>query len=122
MTRPQPAPMLTTVDGYIAAYPAAVQEVLERIRAIIRAAAPTARERISYRLPTYDLPGGTLHFGAFKSHIGLYPPVRDPQFQARVAPYRGEKGNLQFPFDRPIPYDLIEDIAAARAKGRAPAR
>lgn len=115
MRRPPSAPNPASVEAYIAAAPFEAQAVLEKIRAIIRAAQPRARERISYGMPTWDLPGGALHVGAFKTHIGLFPPVREPGLQDRVAPYRGEKGNLRFPLDRPVPYDLIADIVAARA-------
>jgi uncharacterized protein YdhG (YjbR/CyaY superfamily) len=102
-----------TVETYVAACAPAAREALERIRAIVQAVAPGTRERISYRMPSFDLPGGLLHAGAFKAHIGLYPPIRDPELQDRIAPYRGPKGNLQLPLDA-VPYDLIEAIVRAR--------
>jgi uncharacterized protein YdhG (YjbR/CyaY superfamily) len=105
-----------TVDDYISAFPAETQRVLQDIRETIRRAAPTARERISYRMPTFALDRDIIHFGAFKGHIGLYPPVREPELQSRVLPYRGEKGNLRFPLDQPIPHDLIADIVKARVE------
>jgi len=77
-----------------------------------------ATERISYGIPSLYLDGVIVHFGAFKGHIGLYPPVRDPELANRIAIYRGEKGNLRFPLDRPIPYDLIGDIVKSRVKAR----
>lgn len=103
-----------TVDDYIAAFPADTQQVLQRIRETILRAAPGARERISYKMPTFALEKDIVHFGAFKGHIGLYPPVRESDLQSRVLPYRGEKGNLRFPLDQPIPYGLIADIVKAR--------
>jgi uncharacterized protein YdhG (YjbR/CyaY superfamily) len=106
-------PQPSTVEGYLAACPSAAREALERIRAIVATAAPGTRERISYRMPAFDLPGGLLHVGAFKAHIGLYPPIRDPALQDRIAPYRGEKGNLRLPLDA-VPYDLVEAIVRAR--------
>jgi uncharacterized protein YdhG (YjbR/CyaY superfamily) len=106
----------TTVDEYISAFPADIQKVLQKVRETIRKVAPTARERISYNLPTFSLDKDIIHFGAFKEHIGLYPPVRDPELQGRIAMYRGEKGNLRFPLDQPIPYDLIADIVNCRVK------
>ena len=52
-----------------------------------------------------------VHFAAFKNHIGLYPPVSgDAELQQALAPYAGEKGNLRFPLDQPIPFGLIERI------------
>jgi uncharacterized protein YdhG (YjbR/CyaY superfamily) len=105
-----------TVDDYISAFPAEIQRVLQDIRETIRRAAPTARERISYRMPTFALDRDIIHFGAFRGHIGLYPPVREQELQSRALSYRGEKGNLRFPLDQPIPHDLIADIVKARVE------
>jgi uncharacterized protein YdhG (YjbR/CyaY superfamily) len=107
----------TTVDGYIAAFPPEVQRILQRVRQVVREAAPEAREVISYRMPALRQGGVLVYFAAFKNHIGLYPPVRgDAALEEAIAPYAGEKGNLRFPFDEPIPYDLIARIAALRLK------
>jgi uncharacterized protein YdhG (YjbR/CyaY superfamily) len=58
-----------------------------------------------------------VHFAAFKNHIGLYPPVRsDKELGEALAPYAGEKGNLRFPLDQPIPYGLIERIVKHKLK------
>jgi len=58
-----------------------------------------------------------VYFAAFKAHIGFYPPVRgDAGLEKAVTPYAGEKGNLRFPLDRPIPYRLIERIVKHRVK------
>ena len=106
-----------TVDEYIDAFPSDVQAVLEKIRQTVRAAAPEAEERISYRMPSFVLEGVLIYFAAFKQHIGLYPPVRgDASLEKAVAPFAGEKGNLRFPLDRPIPYALITRIVKFRAK------
>lgn len=67
-------------------------------------------------MPTFALDRDIIHFGAFKGHIGLYPPVREQELQSRALPYRGEKGNLRFPLDQPIPHDLIADIVKARVE------
>jgi uncharacterized protein YdhG (YjbR/CyaY superfamily) len=68
-------------------------------------------------MPTFTLKGNLVHFAAFKEHIGLYPPVKgDEKLQAALAPYRGQKGNLKFPLDEPIPYDLIRSIVRFRVK------
>jgi uncharacterized protein YdhG (YjbR/CyaY superfamily) len=57
-----------------------------------------------------------VYFAAFKNHIGLYPPITgDASVAKAVSPYAGEKGNLRFPLDQPIPYPLIERIAKFRA-------
>lgn len=115
MATARPAPR--TIDEYIASFPPDIRSILERIRSTIRAAAPDAREGISYRIPTFTLNGVLVYFAAFKHHIGLYPPVAgDARLMAAVSPYAGEKGNLKFPLDRPIPYGLIERIVKQRVK------
>ena len=112
-TRPKPQ----SIDEYIAAFSPDVRAILRRTRRTIRAAAPDAQEAISYRIPTFTLDGVLVYFAAFKNHIGLYPPVKgDARLEKAIAPYAGEKGNLRFPLDRPIPYGLIERIVEFRVR------
>jgi uncharacterized protein YdhG (YjbR/CyaY superfamily) len=106
-----------TIDKYIAKCPPDVQEILEKIRDTIRRAAPGAHEAISYQIPTFKLDGNLVHFAAFKKHIGFYPPVKgDARLVKAVARYAGPKGNLRFPLDQPIPYDLIKRVVTLRVK------
>jgi uncharacterized protein YdhG (YjbR/CyaY superfamily) len=105
------------IDEYIASFSPEIQSILEKIRLTIRLAAPEAQEKISYRIPTFTLMGNLIHFAAFKKHIGLYPPVNgDEKLKAQISRYRGEKGNLKFPLDEPIPYALIRKIVKLRVK------
>ena len=106
----------TTIDEYIALYPPDVQAILQKVRATIRKAVPAAEEAISYRMPAFVLDGHLVYFGAFKTHIGLYPPVRDAILRRETAAYAGDRGNLRFPLDKPIPYALIARIAKVRAQ------
>ncbi len=104
------------IDAYIAAAAPAARPALERIREIAGKAAPSAREVISYRMPALRGHGMLIYFAAFKTHIGLYPPVKgDEALIADLAPYRGPKGNLQFPLNQPMPYDLIERVVRHQA-------
>jgi len=110
----KPAPP-STIDEYIAGVPAAVQATLQAVRQAVHRAAPQAQECISYRIPAFRQDGMLVYFAAFKNHIGFYPPVRgDAQLMKAVAPYAGEKGNLRFPLDEPMPLALIEDITRLR--------
>jgi uncharacterized protein YdhG (YjbR/CyaY superfamily) len=105
------------IDEYIASFSPEVQAILEKIRVTIRDAAPDAQETISYNMPAFRLNGVLVYFAAFKKHIGLYPPVRgDARLEKAISKYAGEKGNLQFPHDQPIPYALIERIVKLRMK------
>jgi len=107
------------IDEYITSFSPEVQSILEKIRLTIREAAPEAEEKISYQMPTFALMGNLVHFAAFKKHIGLYPPVKgDEKLNAEISPYKGEKGNLKFPLDEPIPYTLISRIVKFRVKER----
>lgn len=103
--------------SYASRFPQDVQDLLGRVRATIKQAVPAATETISYNMPAFKLHDTVIaYFAAFKTHIGLYPPVRSPAALKRAAAaYAGPKGNLQFPYARPIPYDLIARIARARA-------
>ncbi len=103
-----------TIDEYIALQPEEVRPILERIRATISQAAPDAAEKIGYGMPTFVLAGNLVHFGAFKRHIGFFPPVRDPKLRQEAAEYEGEKGNLRFPLNAPMPYELIARLVKAR--------
>lgn len=114
---PNPSSSPATIDEYIAGFPSDVRSILERIRATVRQAAPEAEETISYRMPAFKQRGILIYFAAFKHHIGIYPPVRgDEKLQGEIAPYKGEKGNLKFPLDEPIPYPLIKKIVKSRLK------
>lgn len=120
----------TTIDGYLAACPAAVQPALRKLREVIHAAAPGAGERIAYGMPTFTCDGVLVHFAAFPKHVGFYPtPSGIERFRDRLEGYVVGKGSIQFPLDRPIPYGLVRDIVRfrvaenrARAGTKPPAR
>ena len=104
-----------SMDSYIASYPDEVQKILERVRCTIREAAPDAEETINYGIPTFTLKGNLVHFAAFKNHIGFYPaPSGIEKFKNELAVYKGAKGSVQFPFEKPIPFDLISRIVRFR--------
>lgn len=117
-----------TIDEYIALFPKDIQDILQKIRATIREAAPEAEETIKYQAATFTLKGNLVHFAAFQNHIGFYPtPSGIEKFQEELKGYQQAKGSVQFPLNRPIPYDLIrkivefrveENIERAAAKGK----
>jgi uncharacterized protein YdhG (YjbR/CyaY superfamily) len=109
-------PLSSSIDEYIAAFPADIQRILSEIRATIHAAIPEATEKISYGMPTFYLQGNLVHFAAFKNHIGFYPtPDGIEEFQAELAHYESSKGTVRFPLIQPIPLDLFARIARYRA-------
>jgi uncharacterized protein YdhG (YjbR/CyaY superfamily) len=102
----------TTIEGYISTFPADIQAILENMRQAIQKAAPEAAETMSYGIPTFNLNGKHLvFFAGWKHHISLYPiPAGDEAFQQEISHYKRAKGTIQFPLDKPIPYDLVEQI------------
>ena len=62
------------------------------------------------------------YIAAFKKHIGLYPPVADAALRPQLARYAGPNGNLKFPLDEPIPYELVGKVVAARLLDKARGR
>lgn len=107
----------TTIDEYTALFPPDVRAILERLRATIRQAAPEAKEKISYGIPTFTLHGNLIHFAAYKNHIGLYPGATAiERFQDALAPYETSKGTIRFPLDAPLPLELIKRIVEDRVQ------
>lgn len=101
-----------TIDEYITAQPESVQPFLHQIRDTIRAALPCAEERISWSMPTYWSEHNIIHFAAFKKHIGLYPGEKAIEhFAERLAQYKTSKGGVQLPYSKPLPLELIAEIA-----------
>jgi uncharacterized protein YdhG (YjbR/CyaY superfamily) len=107
-----------TFDEYIETFPKDVQSILKKIRQTIREEVPKAEETISYQMPAFRLNNRNLvYFAAFKHHIGFYPsPSGTEAFNKELTPYKHSKGSIQFPLDKPIPYDLIKKIVKFRAK------
>ena len=104
-----------SIDEYIKQFPPGIQQKLEEIRAVIRSAATEATEKISYQMPTFYLEGNLVHFAAFKNHIGFFPtPSGVEQFKDELLAYKTSKGAIQFPLDKPIPFDLIRRITTFR--------
>lgn len=105
------------IEAYILGFPEPVQQLLREVRRVVTLAAPDAQEVISYRMPALRQKGMLVYYAAFKHHIGLYPPVRgDAALVQAAAPYAGEKGNLRFPYDQPLPLELIERIVRYRVR------
>lgn len=101
-----------TIDAYIAEQPESVQPLLIQVRDTIRAAIPEAEERISWRMPTFWRKHNIIHLASFKNHIGLYPGVEAVvHFADRLTEYNSSKGAIQFPYKKPIPLELIAEIA-----------
>jgi uncharacterized protein YdhG (YjbR/CyaY superfamily) len=115
-----------SVDDYMASQPETSQEVLQRVRDIIRKALPGAEEVISYQIPAFKVESQpAIYFAGWKEHYSLYPVTEKTQaaFKDELAPYKMSKGTVRFPLDQRVPAKLIGQIAKFRAKEVAePAR
>ncbi|MDD2796973.1 MAG: DUF1801 domain-containing protein [Bacteroidales bacterium] len=104
-----------TIDEYIATFPHEIQMLLLQMRTTIREAAPQAEEVISYGMPAFKQNGMLVYFAAFSKHIGFYPTSSGIEvFQEELSNYVGGKGSVQFPFNQPLPLDLVKKIVAFR--------
>ena len=107
----------TTIDEYISAQTEDIQPVLVKVREVIRAAAPDAAEKIAWQMPTYRQGENLIHFSAHKKHLGIHPGALDcfpNELIKRLASYKTSKGSIQFPYNKPIDYELIADITRWR--------
>ena len=104
-------------DEYIASFREDKAEILEKFRATIKKAAPGAEDAISYGIPAFKLNGLLVWFAGHNKHIGFYPRVSAIEaFKKELAAYKGAKGSVQFPFDKPMPWGLVNRIVKFRVK------
>jgi uncharacterized protein YdhG (YjbR/CyaY superfamily) len=106
-----------TIDAYLSALSADQRKALEKLRQTIRAVAPGAEERISYRLPAFRLDGKMLvAFGARASHCAFYP-MSSSTVEAHadeLAGYDTSPGTIRFRADKPLPATLVRKLVKAR--------
>ena len=105
------------IDDYIALQSPDIRDRLELIRSIIKQEAPLATECIKYAMPTYVHQGNLVHFSACKNHLGFYPaPSGILAFSNQLTPYHCSKGAIHFPYNKPLPTELIKEIVQFRVK------
>lgn len=104
-------------EDYLDRFPREVQQRLQKLRMAIKRAAPQAKEKISYGIPSFTLNGMLVWFAAFKNHIGFYPRTSAiAAFKKELSAYKGAKGSVQFPFEKPLPLSLISRMVKFRVK------
>jgi uncharacterized protein YdhG (YjbR/CyaY superfamily) len=105
------------VEAYLAQVPEPARSTLEKMRAMIRAAAPKeATEAISYKIPSFQYKGGLVWYAAFKRHCSFFPMDHSLEagFAEVLKQYKTSKGTIQFPVDKPLPKALVARIVKAR--------
>jgi uncharacterized protein YdhG (YjbR/CyaY superfamily) len=113
----KPTEPFSTVDEYMALQSAPVRAILEQLRDTIRKVVPDAEEVISYRMPAFRYHGMLVWYAAFKNHYGIYGLVHAMQvFSDRLRDYGLSKGTIRFPYDRPVPVELVTDLIAFQAR------
>jgi uncharacterized protein YdhG (YjbR/CyaY superfamily) len=114
------------VEAYLARVPEPARTTLEKMRAMIRAAAPKqATEAISYKIPSFQYKGALVWYAAFKKHCSFFPMDLSllEEFGDELKGYKTSKGTIQFPVDKPLPKALVVRIVKARvAANEAKAR
>ncbi|HUR67391.1 MAG TPA: DUF1801 domain-containing protein [Chitinophagaceae bacterium] len=106
-----------TVDAYIKRCPVKVQATLQKLRMTIKAAAPGAKEVISYSIPGYRQHGMLVFFAAWQNHISFYPaPWEAASLREKMSAYKGSKGTIQFPLDQPLPFSLVTKMVKYRLR------
>ena len=101
-----------TIDEYISIQDEKIVPILNEVREIISTAIPEAEEKISWSMPTYWKGRNIIHFAASKKHLGIYPgDEATAEFADELKEYDVSKGTIRLPYDKPLPEDLIQNIA-----------
>lgn len=105
-----------TIDEYIDNAPAEAQEKLREIRSILKEVAPNAVETIKWGSPVFEERRILFSISAHKSHLNFMPtgPVLK-HFEKEISDYRHGKDTIQFPYNKPLPSELIRKMADYRA-------
>ncbi|CAH1200669.1 hypothetical protein NTGBS_410011 [Candidatus Nitrotoga sp. BS] len=103
-------------EEYFISQTAEARRRLELIQKVVESQIPGATRTISYNMPAFKKQNTFIYFAAFKTHIGIYPPVTDDfALISETEAYRGPKGNLSFPHSEELPLALIGRVIAALA-------
>lgn len=101
-----------TIDDYIGEQSEIAIPFLHEINETIKAAIPDAKEKITWAMPTYWKEHNLIQFAAFSNHISLYiGPEAAAFFEDRLQGYEVNKGTVRFSYDKPLPLELIAEIA-----------
>lgn len=106
------------VDKYLAKVPQPARATLQKVRAIIRSAAPRgATEAISYGIPAFKYNGMLVAYAAFANHCSFFPASGEllKEFAAELKDYPCSKGTIRFAVDKPLPSALVKKLVKARA-------
>lgn len=112
------APPPKNVDEYLKSFTGQQKKTLEKLRSVIKAAAPKAEETISYGIPAYRQNGMIAYFAGFKNHCSYFPGSYTVMklFEEELKPYHVTKGTIQFPIEKPLASSLIRKLVLTKIK------
>jgi len=106
-------PNFKTVDDYIANQSEEAQKILIELRSIIKEAVPDAKEIPNNKVPSFYLVSKVesdqqIMMAAYAKFVSFYPfPTTMAKFSEKLQDYKQGKGSVQFPFNKPLPKELI---------------
>ncbi|MEN9568826.1 MAG: hypothetical protein RL172_57 [Bacteroidota bacterium] len=107
----------TSIQAYIHAAPAELQERLWQLHFCITKAAPAAAAALKWNMPAYSYQKILVTFAVFKNHTGFYPMAAViKHFSKELAAYKTAEGSVQFPHSQPLPLALISKMVKYRVK------
>jgi uncharacterized protein YdhG (YjbR/CyaY superfamily) len=122
---------VTSVDDYLSRLPEPARSTLAKLRKAIAAAAPDAKETISYQVPTFKHHGMLVGFGATARHCALYvmSSTLIDKHKDALSSFEVATGTVKFPHDQPLPSALVKKLVKtriaenqARSKAKAAAK
>jgi len=120
MGKKGPMPNFKTIDDYINNQPKAAQSILQELRSIIREEVPEAIEIPDTKVPSFTLvPDPTtklqIMIASYAKFVSFYPfsGVID-EFAHELKGYEIGKGSVKFPFNTPLPKNLIIQMVKFR--------
>ena len=108
------------VQEYIQSFSGTTREYLDELRSLILEVVPDAEELMNYNIPAFALTKGgkredQIMIAGYKKHVGFYPhPTVMEHFWDKLDGYKKAKGSVQFPFDKPLPKELIREMVSYR--------
>ena len=113
----------SSVDQYLDDFEGPVRERLETVRQVFSETLPDAEEVISYNIPAFRQDEMfVVYFSGHKAHISIacYPTERlYESLKDELERYKKSKSAFQIPHDRPLPVDLLRDVALFKVRDNA---
>jgi uncharacterized protein YdhG (YjbR/CyaY superfamily) len=107
-----------SVNEYLATLPEEQQAALERLRQIIRTAAPQAKEAISFHIPCYKYKGQLVLFAGYAGHCSFFVVNKNivTAFEEELITFKTAGATIHFTPENPLPAELVEKIVKKRVQ------